>query len=148
MATVTLSNNELLHFRRNAQQFINTHPERTKLHYALEKVIKKTTKAAEDYADKENDHRVDAALLDSKTKAFINDDKGNLTIDPSKMKELNKQLRALSRENVEFETHFATEVPPDLEAGWYQVFLGVVIEEDKDPILKEKTGLKEPAMAE
>lgn len=144
MATVTLTNSELAHFRRTAQQFINTHAERTKLHYAIEKVLKKTTKALEDYSDQENEFRVDAALIDPKTKAFINDDKGNFMIDPTKSKELNKQLRALSRKEVEFETHFATDVPPDLEAGWYQVFLGVVIHEDQDPVLKAK----EPAMVE
>lgn len=148
MATIKITNNALSLFRSAAQNYINMNPDRTRLHYALEKMLKKTLSLFEDYADKENEIRIDCALIDEKTKVFImSDDKKQLLIDPSKSKDLQKRTRALGREIVEFETYYATEVPKELEAMWYQQFTGIVIKDEDDnmaiaPLTGGKTELK------
>src|SRR6185369_11523738 len=138
MATKKITNTELLDFINAAQNYINRNPDRTKLHYALEKTLKKTTALFEDYADAENEVRVDCALIDEKTKTFaLGEDKRSYVIDPAKAKELQKSLRELGRKEIEIETHFATELPPFLEAMWYQYFNGIVLDEKNDPALSE-----------
>lgn len=130
---ITITNDVLINTRNGAQLYINRHPDRSRLHYALEKFIKKTQSKFEDYQDKENEIRVDCALVDKDTKKFVMEEK-NLSVDPTKAKELQRKIRDLGREEVEIEPHFATELPPDLEAMWYQVFNGIIIEEEHDPM--------------
>ena len=131
MAKIKITNDELVTFRSAAQTFINRNPDRTKLHYALEKTLKRTLPFFEDYADKENDYRVDAAVIDEKTKTFVLlEDKRSMAVDPAKAKELQKKMRDLGRQTVEFDAHYATDVPKDLEAMWVQMFVGIVIEKD------------------
>jgi hypothetical protein len=134
-----LTYDELILARAVGQQYINKNPERTPLHYALEKFIKKTQRMAEDYADKENDIRVDCALIDKDTKKFVlMDDKKSIAVDPIKAKEFQKKMRELGREEVTIENpHFATSVPDDLEAAWFQQFVGIVIREDDDPLINK-----------
>lgn len=132
MATVKRSYDDILNFRNAAQQYINRHPDRTKLHYAIEKMLKKTKNHFEDYADKENDIRVDCALLDEK-KAFVHIEVGGqkvLATDPSKAKEQQSKMRLLGRGEVEVEVYYTTETPKDLEAMWYPHFMGFVLPED------------------
>lgn len=143
MAKVTITNEEMLNFRRAAQNYINRHPDRTRLHYALEKTLKKTTTAFEDYADAESDIRIDTAMIDEKTKAFVmTEDKMSYVVDPTKAKDLQKRMRDLGRKKVEFESYFATEIPKDLEAAWYQVFEGIVIEETDPGMIGVKKDVK------
>lgn len=131
MAKITITNDELVEFRRAAQGYINRYPDRTKLHYALEKALKRTQLLFEDYADAENDIRVDCAVIDEKTKTFVlNEMKNGMAIDPSKAKELQQKMRVLGRKEVSFEPYFATEVAPELEAMWFQAFNGIVIKDD------------------
>jgi len=151
MAKVKISNDEMLNFRRAAQNYINRHPDRTRLHHALEKSLKKTLTAFEDYADAESDIRIDTAMIDEKTKAFVmTEDKMSYVVDPAKAKDLQKRMRELGRKEVEFEPYFATEVPKDLEAAWFQVFEGIVIQAtDEVPAEKAVKKLKsEPAEAQ
>lgn len=135
---IKITNDELLQFRNAAQQFIQRYNDRTPLHYALEKMLKKTKTAADDYSDKENDHRSECALIDKETKKYATlDDKRTIAIDPEKMKSFQKKIRVLLREEIEVEPHYATSIPADLDAMWYQWFLGIVIKEEDDPILKK-----------
>lgn len=137
MATITITNDVLINARNGAQLYINRNPDRSRLHYALEKFIKKTQSKFEDYQDKENDIRVDCALIDKDTKKFVMEDKNQLAVDPTKAKDLQKRIRDLGRETVDVEPHYATEIPPHLEAMWYQVFNGIIIKEEDDEMAKE-----------
>ncbi|HTJ52622.1 MAG TPA: hypothetical protein VL443_24370 [Cyclobacteriaceae bacterium] len=144
MAKISITNDELVQFRTAAQAYINRYPDRTKLHYALERTLKKTLTLFEDYADKENDYRVDAAIIDEKTKTFtyLEDVVGGqtrrqLAVDPAKAKTLQANMRKLGREKVEIETYFTTEQPKDLEAMWHQVFSGIVIPEEREDSAKD-----------
>jgi len=125
----TITNDELVQFRRAAQQYINSHAARTPLHHALERSLKQTKAAFEDFADDENEIRVDCALIDEKTKQFILNDK-ELAIDSTKAKDLQKRTRALGRKEVKVTLYQATEVPPKIEAVWIQQFAGLVIDMD------------------
>lgn len=142
---ITITNDTLVNTRNGAQLYINRHPDRSRLHYALEKFIKKTQTKFEDYQDRENDIRVDCALIDKDTKKFVMEDK-NLAVDPTKAKDLQKRIRELGRETIEIEPHYATEVPDGLEAMWYQAFNGIIIKEEDDEMAKpsEKEELLEP----
>lgn len=131
MATITITNDQLVNTRNGAQLYINRHPDRTRLHYALEKFIKKTQAKFEDYQDEENEIRVDCALIDKDTKKFVLEEK-NLAVDPAKAKELQRRMRELGRKTVDIEPHYATEVPTGLEAMWYQAFNGIIIKEEDD----------------
>jgi len=136
MATIKITNRQLLDFRNAGQEYINRNPDRTKLHYAIERTLKKTQAVFEDYIDAENEIRVDCAVVDEKTKSFtLGEDKKSYLVEASKAKELQKKLRELGRKEIEIETYFATEVSKDLEAAWYQYFNGIVLDEDKDPAL-------------
>jgi hypothetical protein len=144
MATLKKSYDDILAFRNAAQQFINRTPERTKLHYALEKVQKKIKSHVEDYADLENDIRVDCALLDNGKFTYIETGRMGekmLATDPTKAKDQQKRIRDLGRKEVEVEVMFTTEVP-DIEAAWYGSFLGWVIDEAQDPCKAEETVMK------
>lgn len=143
MAKVKITNDEMLNFRHAAQNYINRHPDRTKLHYALEKSIKGSQSAFEDYADQESDIRIDTAMIDEKTKTFVmSENKMNYIVDPSKAKELQKKMRELGRKEVEIEVR-VVDAPKDLEAAWYQVFAGIVFPEvdivDSEKELTEQT---------
>jgi hypothetical protein len=141
MATVKITNDEHAQFRNIAQTYINRNPDRTPLHYALEKVLKKNLNKFEDYADKENDIRAEYALKDKETKKFVfNDDKRTFAVDPDRAKEMTKKLRELSREEVELEVHFATELPDHIDALWQQHFIGIVMNDPMEP--KEVKELK------
>ena len=136
MATIT--NTELVEFRNAAQRYINLHPERTKLHYALEKMLKKTLAAFEDFSDAENEIRMDCALVDQNTKAFIvAEDKKSYTVDSTKAKDQVSRLRALSRKAVTIDPFLVSDYPKDLEAMWYSYFNGIVLDELNDPALAE-----------
>lgn len=149
MATIKKSYDEINTFRLAAQQWINKNPERTRFHYALEKLLNRTKVHSEDYADKENDIRVECALLDDK-KAFtyieVEGPMGpqkNLATDPAKAKEQQKRMRELGRTKIEIEQYFAP-APDKLQALWHQHFLGFVLDESKDEMADKKT--EEPKM--
>jgi len=136
MAKIEIQKDQLVGVRNAAQTYINRNPDRSKLHYALEKFLKNTKSEFEEYQDAENDIRVDCALVDKDTKKFVLEGK-ELAIDPSKAKDLQKKMRALGREVVSIDTFYCTEIPAGLEAIWYQVFNGVIFKEDQDPVLAE-----------
>jgi hypothetical protein len=146
MATLKKSYDDILAFRNAAQQFINRTPERTKLHYALEKVQKKIKSHVEDYADLENDIRVDCALLDNGKFTYIETGRMGekmLATDPTKAKDQQKRIRDLGRKEVDVEVFFIKgEIPKDVEAAWYAAFLGWVIDEEQDPYNESETVMK------
>jgi len=142
---ITLTNAELATKRNAAQHYINSFPDRTRLHHALEKFLKRTKTDFEKFQDAENDLRVDAALIEEtekKVKRFVyetvpSDRPGVppqkvLAVDPEKAKELQKKLRVLEREEVSFEPAYCqlSDLPDDMEARWQQVFIGLVVKED------------------
>lgn len=150
MANLTMTNEELAAFRGIAQQYINRVKERNRLHYALEKFLKKTRVAFEDYQDAEQDLRVDCAQKEKDGKSFVYIETMTptgptkvLSIDPDKAKQLQKGLRELGRKQVEIEDVYYCrdkEVINSLESIWLQHFIGVVIEEDpldEEPEAKE-----------
>jgi predicted mannosyl-3-phosphoglycerate phosphatase (HAD superfamily) len=149
MANLTTTNSELVAFRQAAQRYIQTHPERSKFHYALERTLKKTLPALEDWADQENDIRVDTAVQENGKLVYM--DVGSpmrpekmLVVQPDKAKELQKRLRELGRKTVSVEVHYCPtkDIPADLPAAYFQEFVGWVIEKDPCAIEEEDAELK------
>jgi hypothetical protein len=136
MANLTITNDRMLSVRRAAQSYIHKFKEREKFHVALEKFLKNTLKYFEEYADAENDICVDCALIENKKFVYeMTPDGGKiLATDPIQAKEKQKQMRALGHKQITLDAYFVKneDIPEDLEAGWYQLFLGVIIE--KDPL--------------
>jgi len=135
--TMKLQNDEILQLRHTSQNFINRFPDRTPLHHALERTLKQTKRAFEDFADQEAEYRVEAAML-KPDGSFMLTDKQDTVIDPKKASDLQKKMRALNRKEVEVEIYQATSFPPDLEAMWLQQFLGTVISEE---LYEKQSGL-------
>jgi hypothetical protein len=140
---MTLTNDELSTLRQACQSYINRHPENSPFHYALTRTLKQTKAAFEDYADGENEIRIDSSLVDSTTGKFVLMDDKNPAIDPKKAKELQKRTRDLSRKEVEVEIYQATSIPPTLESVWYQQFEGIIFKEQTEV----KNGKKSEKMA-
>lgn len=143
MATKKIKNSELVQARNAAQAYINQNPLRTRFHYGLEKFLARTKSHHERFVDEENDLRVDHAALEGPEKnqtlkyETIPGRPGQppskiLSVAADKAKALQKALRKLENEEVDIEPFFvkAESIPTDLEAGWYQVFVGIVIEKD------------------
>ena len=140
---IKITNEDLAQFRRAAQMYINAFPDRTPLHYGLEKMLKSTKAEFDQFFDEESDIRVDCALIDKETKKFVMaDNKKDHAIDPAKAKELQARVRKLSNKEIEITPHWVTDFDPNMEAKWMQQFLGFIIKEEDDP-LKKKVPTKE-----
>jgi hypothetical protein len=142
LKSVTLQNDEIAQLRMACQSYINQHHERTKFHFALERTLKLTKNAFEDYSDAEMSLRSEHALINPTTKAYVLSDNKEIIIDPEKSGSFQKAIRALQRKEVEVNVHEATEIH-ELKAMWIQQFLGTILNEDyEQPTAKAEKQLE------
>lgn len=130
MKTEQVTFQQVVNFRQAARTYLGQKQPRTKLHYALEKMISKTEKIQQEYVDKEQEIRVDLAETD-KDGILLITEKGNYSYKKEKAKELQKTLREIGNSPVSLEVH-TVEPPKTLESAWYEFFVPFVIE-DKEP---------------
>lgn len=115
-----VTNNQVVNFRDIASLYLRHAKERTKLHHALDKLVKKLKKVHEKYMDDQQDLRTEAASTDTDTKILLKDDKGGFQYTKDKEKELRASLRTLGDKAVDVEPHFVlpNDLPPSLEVKY------------------------------
>lgn len=136
MTKETVTFQQVVNFRNAARQYLGQKQPRTKLNYALEKMLAKTEKIQQEYSDIEQEIRIDLAETD-KDGILIITEKGNYSYKKDSAKLLQKKLRETGNTTVEIDTH-TVEPPKTLESAWYEFFVPFVIE-DKDLIEDKKT---------
>lgn len=142
--SVKVTYNQINDFRANGRSYIqHIGSKQNPLSYAIQKMLKKTEKHADDYAAEAQDFRAEATLVKdgvfvSKTVHTANGPVNETEIDPSKLKALNDKMRKLGRTEVEIEPHIATALPKDLEQIWVEHFIPFVIEDFIEPSEKDQ----------
>lgn len=131
METVKVTNLQIENFRSNARNYLGRKSTaRTKLHYALTKMLMKTETAFQRFQEEQQDIRTELAMTDDK-KALIIDDKNNYSYTKEDAKKMNDKLRELGKREIEIE-NYTVEAPKDLEPIYWEVFVPFVLE-DKEP---------------
>lgn len=147
--STTKTYDEIAMFRNQASMYIMKFRDRTPLHYALEKALGKTKQFHEDYVDKQNDLRVDYALIKKDTGEMIMLSDGvTPAINPEKHKAFQQKARELSRTKITWYTKWVSTVPKDLDAGWFSHFVGFVIHPDEDPFIESEETEPQPEKTE
>lgn len=121
---------QIIAFQNNARQFLSKKKEKTKLHYALQKMVSRMKCHVDKYYDIEQEIRIDLAEADKDGRLIMQGTQ--FTFSRENTKELLRRVRELKNEKVQIEPYIATQVPDDLEAIWYEFFVPFVIE-DKEP---------------
>lgn len=128
---VKVTYTQIRDFRNNSRSYLmSSGTKRSKLHYAIDKMIKRTDKPFNDYVDKEQEIRVELAEVD-KDGMLIVDEKGNYRYKKEGAKQLQSRLRELGRTEVEIEPYYASELPKDLNPAFYEFFVPFVIEDEE-----------------
>lgn len=144
MATIT--NKQVTIFREVGALFVRHYHNKTKLLFAVQKMLKRTEKLQEAYVDEQNDKRIQLAAVDGDKNLIMKNDRYSYT--PANQRELNKALRDLSNTKVDIgNPHFVDDIPADLtfqypigagqtaDVSDYDVrfaFAGIVIKEEEE----------------
>lgn len=112
-----VTNKQISQFREVASFYLKFSKTKNKVYHAATKLLKKTTNAMEDYVDAQNEKRWELALTEGKDKekAFVMDGDRYKYTSENQIK-LNKELRELSKKEVDIEPHFVggEDLPVDL----------------------------------
>lgn len=131
MNKVTKTYKEVFSFIANANAYLKTNEEETKLKYAIERTGEKVNLVTKEYAQKVKDLRLEHAYSDEKGKVpFTTNEQGEREYEYSKegLKALDKAIEELWNSSVELEVYYAQELPEGLEEYFKEVFKGFVIE--------------------
>lgn len=111
------TNNQVVVFRDMASLYLRYSKGRTKLHHALDKMLKRLKRTHEKFIDDQSDLRTDAASVDPESKVLLKDEKGNYSYTKEKEKELRANLRKLGDALALVEPHYINEdeIPSNLE---------------------------------
>ena len=102
---------------------------KTKLSYAIEKVIKMNKSAIDYYNEALEDVRIDNAAVDEKG-VLLTDEKGSYRFTKDGIKKFNADIKALKAKEYEFHAHIISELPADLDESLIKALAGFVIEGD------------------
>jgi hypothetical protein len=94
---------EYFEFVAAANNFLQQHPEESKLKYALEKVGKLNKTLGDDYSAATEDCRIDFCETDEKG-IILRDEKGNYRFTKDGLKKFNASIKALQLKEVEVKT--------------------------------------------
>ena len=94
---------EYFNFVAVANNFLQQHPEESKLKYALEKVGKLNKTLGDDYSAATEDLRIDFCETDDKG-IILRDEKGNYRFTKDGLKKFNAGIKALQLKEVEVKT--------------------------------------------
>lgn len=122
---------EVFNFIANANIYLKSNTEETKLKYAIERTGEMVNKVAKDFQQKVADLKLEHALSEPNGKVpFTLNEQGERVYDYTKegIKALDKATEDLFNSEVEVEVYYATELPETLEEGWKEIFKGFVIE--------------------
>lgn len=118
---------ECFEFIRAANQWISKHEEESKFKYALTKVARKLARVQEKWNEGIEEANIEHCATD-KEGVILRDDKGQYRYTKEELIARNKVVNKLYDTQVEFQPHFATEVPEDLTELEREVFEGFVLE--------------------
>lgn len=128
---------QIIQFRNVARQYLSDKErKRSKLHYALERMVKETLKHNQDYADEETKISIDLASVDKENNLIVKD--GNFVYTKDNAKKRNDQIRELLNKEVEVEPFICSEIP-ELESNYWESFVPFVLEERKEEPVKIET---------
>jgi hypothetical protein len=134
METVKVTNEQVINFRLNAQRYIDQRPGVfSKFIYGLNKGLKATKKAFEDYSENHSDLRYDFASKDEKTQAIIVDRTTNdFQFTEANRRLFDKALKALTKEEVTVNAYELDQsaVPLDVTVSLLDVLSPFVLSED------------------
>lgn len=130
---MTVTYKKLARFREIGTLFLRNYHSKTKLHYAIKKIIDQTESIQEGYVDQQDAARIDLAMVDDATKKLLVEN-GEYTYTRENKKMLLQQLRALSNKEIVIGTHIVTmdDVPPDLSFQYTSVTGAMVDASDYD----------------
>lgn len=131
MNKVTKTYKEVFGFIANANAYLKSNEEETKLKYAIERTGEKVNLVTKEYFQKLKDLRLEHALSEPNGKVpFTTNEQGEREYEYTKegLKALDKAIEDLFESNVELEVYYAQELPEGLEEYFKQVFKGFVIE--------------------
>jgi len=127
----TLTNKQLNLFVICGKQYLNTAPAKTKLWYAVDKILKKSLKKLEEVDEIKNEKRRDHALTTDKG-VFDTNENGTFKYTLAGNKKLMSELTEIENKEVEIDTHIVTEYDDDpkiLSFDIRRAFEGIVIPE-------------------
>lgn len=138
---------KILEFAQVAQNYLANHPEKTKLEYAITRVMSQTAKIQEDILEKLADVDIDYCMtegdnLEASGKdsdkidkfAILRDDLGNLKFSKQGWKnKTSKRKQIINEETIDIEPYFATAVPDNLSLGEKEIFVGFVLKDIPEP---------------
>jgi hypothetical protein len=111
-----VTNSQIQNFRDTATLFLKySQSEKTKVHLAADKMVKKLKSAHEAFVDDQSDYRAERAHTDDK-KVLTKDQHGQYQYEVEDEKELRKSLRILANKEIDITEHFvnSSEIPPNL----------------------------------
>jgi hypothetical protein len=94
---------EYFNFVAAANNFLQQHPEESKLKYALEKVGRLNKNLQDDYSDAVEDCRIDFCETDEKG-IILRDEKGQYKFTKENLKKFNAAVKALQNKEIEVKT--------------------------------------------
>ena len=94
---------EYFEFVASANNFLQQHPEESKLKYALEKVGRLNKSLQTDYSDSCEDCRIDFCETDEKG-IILRDEKGQYKFTKENLKKFNAAVKALQTKEIEVKT--------------------------------------------
>lgn len=114
-------NSQIQTFRDTGTLFLrHSGQDKTKLHLAVEKMVKKLKTIHENFLDQQSDIRADHAATDPEKKILLKDNLGNYQFTPEKDKACRKALRDLANKHVVVEPHYVSteDMPNDLSFSY------------------------------
>lgn len=124
------TNLQLINFLNFARFYLNEHKEKTKFGYALERIDKRLKKPLENYQDAMNDLQIEHAATEGGGGPILTDADGKFRYTKEGLRARNKAQKELLEKLVEFEPHYATEVPENLSEVEKEVCAGFVLPEE------------------
>jgi len=104
-----VTNNQIQQFRDTGTLFLRSGEPKTRLNFAVDKMVKKLKALHEKYVDDQADLRADHAAIDPDTKVILKGEDGHFQYTPENEKKLRKELRDLGNKLIEIEPHLVKE---------------------------------------
>lgn len=129
MKIIKKTYSELFTFINYCNVYLQTHPEETKLRYAITRTGEKVNKLVINYQNKVKDLQLDHANVDEKGSViFTLNEKREREYSYKKedLKKLDSEIQELIHSEVQFEAYECTTLPENLEEEYRLIFEGIL----------------------
>lgn len=132
METIKRTYQEIGEFSEAAKGYLQTNPTENKLRYALNRTAKSANRVMTEYREKIDEINVKNCLAADDGKGeILRDERGQYKFSKDGMLKRNSEVSKLMRSEVEFDVHFASDVPTELSPTDRDNFLGFVIRDEE-----------------